>query len=86
MFYINFFLRCIFIPAAIVDGRLMSKNELVKYSNMPDLQTAQAGLVAILNSAAGQLTQSLTYHQQTLLGHLRKHIEIQQKSPSEEKK
>jgi large subunit ribosomal protein L10 len=62
----------------------MSKNELVKYSNMPDLQTAQAGLVAILNSAAGQLTQNLTHHQQTLLGHLRKHIEIQQKSSSEE--
>jgi hypothetical protein len=64
----------------------MSVNELVKYSNMPDLQTAQAGLVGILNSAAIQLTQNLTHHQQTLLGHLKKHIELQQKLLSEEEK
>lgn len=69
-----------------MDDRLLSKNELVKYSSMPDLQTAQAGLVTILNSAAGHLTQNLTYHQQTLLGYLRKHMEIQQKSPTEEEK
>jgi hypothetical protein len=56
----------------------MSVTELVKYSAMPDLKTAQAGLVAVLNGAAVQLTQNLTHHQQTLLGHLQKHIELQQ--------
>jgi hypothetical protein len=62
----------------------MSVKELERYSKMPDLQTAQAGLVAVLNSAAVQFTQNLTHHQQTLLGHLRKHIELQQELPTEE--
>lgn len=72
------------VLAAIVDDRLLSVNELVKLSNMPDLRTAQAGLIAVLNAAAVQLTQNLTRHQQTLLGHLRKHIELQQEMPTEE--
>jgi hypothetical protein len=63
----------------------MSVNELVKYNNMPDLKTAQAGLVAVLNAAAVQVTQNLTHHQQTLLGHLQKHTELQQQqTPTEE--
>jgi hypothetical protein len=79
-----FFVKYVSVLAAIVDDRLMSVNELVKYSNMPDLKSAQAGLVAVLNAAAVHLTQNLTHHQQTLLGHLRKHIELQQKMPNEE--
>jgi len=74
------------LMAGIVDDRFMSLKELERYSNMPDLQTAQAGVVAVLNSAAMQLTQKLTHHQQTLLGHLRKHVELQQESPPEEEK
>lgn len=74
------------LMAGIVDDRFMSVNEMEKYRNMPDLPTAQAGLVAVLNSAAVQLTQNLMHHQQTLLGHLRKHIELQQKLPTEEQK
>lgn len=74
------------LMAGIVGDRFMSVKELERYSNMPDLQTAQAGVVAILNSAAVQLTQNLTHHQQTLLGHLRKHIELQHESSSEEDK
>jgi ribosomal protein L10 len=77
-------LQYVSVLAAIVDDRFMSVTELVKYSNMPDLKTAQAGLVAVLNAAAVQLTQNLTHHQQTLLGHLQKHIELQQKMPNEE--
>jgi len=69
-----------------VDDRFMSVKELERYSSMPDLQTAQAGVVAVLNSAAVQLTQNLTHHQQTLLGHLRKHVELQQESSPEEDK
>ncbi|XP_069691988.1 large ribosomal subunit protein uL10m isoform X2 [Periplaneta americana] len=74
------------LMAGIVDDRFLSKNELVKYSLMPDLQTAQAGLVALLNSAAMHLTQNLTHHQQTLIGHLRKHVELQQESLKEDGK
>lgn len=77
-------MQCVSVLAAVLDDRFMSLNELVKYSNMPDLKTAQAGLVAVLNAAAVRLTQNLTHHQQTLLGHLQKHIELQQKMPNEE--
>lgn len=83
--YVNYvFLLRVSIPAGIVDDRFMNVKELERFSNMPDLQTAQAGLVAVMNSAAVQLTQNLTHHQQTLLGHLRKHIELQQQEPSPE--
>jgi ribosomal protein L10 len=77
-------LHYVSVLAAIVDDRLMSVNELVKYSKMPDLKTAQAGLIAVLNAATVQLTQNLTHHQQSFLGHLQKHIELQQKVPNEE--
>jgi len=80
------FLWRISIPAGIVDDRFMNVKELERYSKMPDLQTAQAGVVAVLNSAAVRLTQNLTHHQQTLLGHLRKHVELQQESSPEEDK
>lgn len=74
------------LMAGIVDDRFMNVKELERYSKMPDLQTAQAGVVAVLNSAAVRLTQNLTHHQQTLLGHLRKHVELQQESSPEEDK
>ena len=84
---VNYVFLCrVSIPAGIVDNRFMSVKELERYSNMPDLQTAQAGVVAVLNSAAVQLTQNLTHQQQTLLGHSRKHVELQQESSSEEDK
>lgn len=42
---------------------------------LPDLQTAQASLVTVLNSASTTLVQNLTQHQMILVGHLDKHAE-----------
>nr|CAD7458907.1 unnamed protein product [Timema tahoe] len=65
--------------AGIVDGQFLSKNELVRYSALPDLQTSRAGLVTVLNSMPAQIVHNLNHHQQTLVGHLQQHLEIQQK-------
>ncbi|KAJ8934202.1 hypothetical protein NQ314_013519 [Rhamnusium bicolor] len=56
--------------AGIYEGKFMSKDELVKYSLIPNLQAAQASLLQTLNSAAGQLVSHLNSHQTTLISHL----------------
>lgn len=56
--------------AAIFEHKFISKDELIKYSEIPNLQTAQASLVQTLNSAAMQLSSNLISHQQTLVGNL----------------
>nr|CAD7431488.1 unnamed protein product [Timema monikensis] len=65
--------------AGIVDGQFLSKKELVRYSTLPDLQTSRAGLVTVINSMPAQIVHNLNHHQQTLVGHLQQHLEIQQK-------
>ncbi|XP_067006781.2 large ribosomal subunit protein uL10m [Anabrus simplex] len=63
--------------AGIVEDRLLSKNEIVEYSRLPDLQTSRAQLVATLNSAASHLVQNLNHHQLTLVSQLQQYIELQ---------
>ncbi|CAG2064760.1 unnamed protein product [Timema podura] len=65
--------------AGIVDGQFLNKNDLVRYSALPDLQTSRAGLVTVLNSMPAQIVHNLNHHQQTLVGHLQQHLAIQQK-------
>ncbi|KAK7793228.1 hypothetical protein R5R35_005078 [Gryllus longicercus] len=62
--------------AGIFDNRLLSRSEMMEYTYFPNLQTAQAQLVSVLNSAATQLVQNMNQHQQTLVGHLEKHVEL----------
>ncbi|CAH1183617.1 unnamed protein product [Phaedon cochleariae] len=56
--------------AGILEGKLVSKNDLVKYSMIPSLQMAQAGLVQTINSVGSQLVSNLNSHQNTLVSHL----------------
>lgn len=74
-------LICFFL-AGIYEGRLVSKDELIKYSQIPNLQTAQAGLVQTLNSIGGNLVSQLQVHQTTLVSQLQERI----KQLEEEKK
>lgn len=60
--------------AAVLEGRFISKDELLYYSNIPNLQTAQAGLVQTLNSVGGQVVGHLNAHQNTLVSHLTERI------------
>jgi large subunit ribosomal protein L10 len=52
--------------AAVVENRLMSKTELTAFAALPDLQTAQAQLVGVLNSAGGKIVSDLECHQMNL--------------------
>ena len=56
--------------AGIYENRLLSKDELMYYSTIPNLQAAQSGLVQTLNSVGSQLVNNLNSHQTTLVSHL----------------
>ncbi|XP_017068604.2 39S ribosomal protein L10, mitochondrial [Drosophila eugracilis] len=51
----------------IVEGTMLSRNQLLTYAQMPGLQAAQAQLVHILNQASGNLVQHLSIHQNSLV-------------------
>lgn len=59
-----------FIPAAILEGKFISKDELVHYSKIVNLQMAQAELVQTLSSAGSHLVSQLNSHQSTLVSYL----------------
>ncbi|CAG9766065.1 unnamed protein product [Ceutorhynchus assimilis] len=62
------------LMAGIYENRLLSKDELLHYSTIPNLQMAQAGLVQTLNSASVQLVSNLNSHQTTLVSHLEQRV------------
>ncbi|XP_034474085.1 39S ribosomal protein L10, mitochondrial [Drosophila innubila] len=51
----------------IVESKLLSRNELMDFAQMPSLQVAQAQLVQTLNMAAGNVVQQLQAHQVNLV-------------------
>lgn len=65
------------IMAGIIQDRLMSKNELVEFSQMPNIDAARSQLCAVLDSAGSCLVGQLNQSQQTFVGYLEKHIEMQ---------
>lgn len=56
--------------AAILEGKFINKDDLIKYSEIPNIQTAQASLLATLTGIGSQLANNLTAHQQVLVSHL----------------
>ncbi|KAF7287160.1 mitochondrial ribosomal protein L10 [Rhynchophorus ferrugineus] len=56
--------------AAIYENKLISKDELIYYSEIPDLQAAQALFVQTLNNVGSHLLSNLNSHQTTLVSHL----------------
>ncbi|CAB3230875.1 unnamed protein product [Arctia plantaginis] len=78
------------IMAGIIQDRLMSKNELLEFSQMANIDAARSQLCAVLDSAGSCLVRQLNQSQHTFVGYLEKHVELQnnaskesQKSPSE---
>lgn len=49
--------------AGVVENRLLSKNELVDLSKLPNITTARAQLVGVLNSVGAGLVSNLQAHQ-----------------------
>lgn len=74
------------VLAGIINDRLLSKNELVEFSKMPNLETARSQLCGILDSAGSCIVRQLQQSQETLVSHLNKHVELQTTPPSEENK
>lgn len=67
------------LVCGIVDNRLLSKNEFIDYSKMPDITTARAQFVGVLNMAASQLVQNLESHQSNFVNILDAHVRENQK-------
>ncbi|XP_059060643.1 large ribosomal subunit protein uL10m [Achroia grisella] len=67
------------VMGAIIQDRLMSKNELVEFSKLPSLELARSQLCAVLESAGSSLVGQLNCSQQILVSHLEKHLELQNK-------
>lgn len=61
------------LMAGIVQNRLMSRNELVQYANLPDLTTARAQLVATMNMAGSKIVEDLEAHSKNLVNILDVH-------------
>lgn len=59
--------------AGIVENRLLSKNELVDLSKLPNLTTARAQFVGVLNSVGAGLVSNLQAHQSNLCNLLDMH-------------
>jgi len=57
----------------IVENQFLSKNELVNLSKLPDLTTARAQFVGVLNSVGGGLVNNLQAHQTNLCSLLDMH-------------
>lgn len=71
--------NCVFsnfllFTAAIYERKFISKDELTYYSTIPNLQTAQSGLVHTLNSIGGQILNQLNSHQTNLLSQFQARI------------
>lgn len=61
--------------SGIFEGRYLSKDELVKFSNIGDVQVARAEFVQTLQNVAGQFVQKLTQQQNTLVTRLQDRAE-----------
>lgn len=62
----------------------MSKNELLEFSQLPNIDVARSQLCAVLESAASSVVSQLTRSQQTVVSHLEQHIELNNAPKAEE--
>lgn len=72
--------------AGIIQDRLMSKNELLEFSQMPNIDAARSQLCAVLDSAGSCLVRQLNQSQQTFVGYLEKHVELENNASKEPQK
>lgn len=70
--------------AGTIHDRILSKNELVELSNMPDLQILRAQFTATLNIAGGQILNNLQAHQSNLCYLLDAHAKQLSETTSDE--
>lgn len=66
--------------SGIVENQLMSRNEFIKYSQLPSLDIARSQLVNVLNMAGSNLVQNLSAHQASLVNILDAHVRESEKA------
>ncbi|XP_011554640.3 39S ribosomal protein L10, mitochondrial [Plutella xylostella] len=74
------------VLVGIIEDRLMSKNELMEFSQLPNIDVARSQLCSVLQSAGSSIVGQLQQSQQMLVGHLDKHAEMLSGSSQQEKK
>jgi len=74
------------LMCGIAENRLMSKNELVSYASMPDIDVVRSQFANVLNLAASQLVQNLESHQNNLVNILDAHVRESEKPKEPEDK
>ena len=62
--------------AGVMEGRLLTKSQLVWCSTLPSLDLLRAELCSILSASTSRLSQNLTYHQQDLSRSLQEHAKL----------
>lgn len=64
----------IIVSGGVVQGRLLTKSQLLWVATLPNIDTLRAELCSILSSPSSQLSQTLTYQQQSLSRSLEQHV------------
>ncbi|GBP96068.1 39S ribosomal protein L10, mitochondrial [Eumeta japonica] len=72
------------VMEGIIEDKLLSKNDLVEFSKLPDLQIARSQICTVLHSAATVLVSQLNQAQQSLVSHLDRHAEVENKANNEQ--
>lgn len=71
------------LMCGVVDGRLLSKNELTDYAKMPNIDIVRSQFCHVLNMAAGQIVQNLSAHQSNLVNILDAHVKVNDLPPKD---
>ncbi|KAL4712881.1 hypothetical protein ACJJTC_011951 [Scirpophaga incertulas] len=74
------------VMAGIIHDRLMSRNELIEFSKLPNLEMARSQLCSVLDSAGSCLVSQLNQNQQSLVSHLEQHLKIEAKEVEDDDK
>jgi large subunit ribosomal protein L10 len=72
----------------VVDDRLLSRNEFIEYSKMPNIDIVRSQFANVLNLAGSQIVQNLQSHQSNLVNILDAHVRVNEKpaeKPAEQK-
>lgn len=71
--HISYHINYVYVKGGVVQGRLVTKNQLQWCAKLPDIDTLRAELCHILSSSVSQLSQCLTHQQQSLSQSLDQH-------------
>lgn len=60
--------------AGIYEGKLLNKDEILRYQNIPNIEAAQAEFVQTLNSIGNNIVSQLNTHPSNLISQLQERV------------